>query len=789
MPEGFNPGAERPTKRMDERTIIALIDAESRNSVGYLGGRMAGLRQKALQYYLSEAYGDLAPPEVSGRSTIVTTEALETVENILPYLMRVFASGERVVEFEPAGNDGPQQEQIEEMASELTNYAILRQNDGWMTLYTWFKDALISKLGIIKVYWDDKIDPVREEYDNLTDAQLVMMSNDPNVELIECTSKPDPSVTPEIAAALQQLGRDVPEIHDIAVRRTRKGRVRVECVPPEEFLVSRRATSLERDKCQFVAHRFTRTIGALRASGYKNIDNISLTELESDDASLELNPERVTRVTYDDEQPFLKDPGDQYDPSMREVVVTEAYMPVDYNGDGIPEWRKITKVGNTVLDNVEIDEHPFCDLTPVPLPHRLFGLSAVDLVMQPQRASTALMRAMLDGLYHSINGRTFAVEGKVNLDDLLTSRPGGVVRVKEAGAVGPLNEGKADLQAAMMGQEKIQEWRQNVSGVTAYTQGSDADSLNKTAHGIEVITNRADARNELIARVMGETGVKRLFIRTRKLLSQHQDARMVMKVAGRWIDSDPREWATEYNTIVSVGLGSGSPQIKQTRAMSVLQIQEKLGANPLTQGMVTVSNVYNAVRAYVNAVGYKNVDAFVTDTSGQPPPQPQTPPDVIAKQMEITSKERVEQAKLALQERAEQAKAQREALIEQRQLAAENQRAQDELQARLVELGATQAFNEWKEKLDSDTKIVVAEITAKASAAAAGQEGAEGSEGGTGSLLATVNAGLQKLLEQQNTAFGNLSSALSAPRRIVRHPDTGDILGSEPVPPGGTPDA
>jgi hypothetical protein len=793
MPEGFNPAATRRPDKMDDRTLLALIDAESRNSVGYLGGRMAGLRQKALQYYLSQAYGDLAPPEVAGRSTIVTTDALEVVEAILPYLMRVFTSGERVVEFEPAGNDGPQQESIEDTATEMVNYTILRQNDGWITLYTWFKDALISKLGVIKVYWDEKIDPVREEYDGLTDLQLVLLSQDQNVELIECTSQPDPSITPEVTQALEAAGRDIPQIHDIAVRRTRKGRVRIECVPPEEFLVSRRATSLERDKCPFVAHRFVRTIGQLRQKGYAKVDDVEFSQMDTEDASIELNPERVTRVTFDDEQPFLKDPGDQFDPSMREVTVTEAYMPVDYNGDGIPEWRKITKVGHVILDNVEVDEHPFCDVTPVPLPHRLFGLSAVDLVMQPMRANTALMRAMLDGLYHSINGRTFAVENKVNLDDLLTSRPGGVVRVKEAGAVGPLNEGKADLQAAMVGQGKIQEWRQNVSGVTAYTQGSDADVLNKTAHGIEVITNRADARNELIARVMGETGVKRLFIRTRKLLAQHQDTRVVMKVAGKWIDSDPREWATEYNTIVSVGLGSGSPQIKQARAMQILQIQEKLGTNPLTQNMVTQTNVYNAVRAYVNAVGYKNVDAFITDSSGQPPPQPQVPPEVQLKQMELAGKAQVEQAKMAMLERAEQAKAQREMMIAQRQQADEDQRAHDALQARLVELGATQSFAEWKEKLDASVKIAVAEIAAKAALVAKApvpvSEGdapmSEDNEAmpppDLSGVMAVVNEGIQKLLAEQQATFGNLASVLSAPRRVRRDPATGDIVGTEPV--------
>ena len=70
---------------------------------------------------------------------------------------------------------------------------------------------------------------------------------------------------------------------------------------------------------------------------------------------------------------------------------------------------------------------PFVSLTPIPMPHRFFGLSVADLVMDLQLIKSSILRQILDNLYLSNNGRHI-ISDQVNLDDMMTSRPGGIVR-------------------------------------------------------------------------------------------------------------------------------------------------------------------------------------------------------------------------------------------------------------------------------------------------------------------------------------------------------------------------
>ena len=56
---------------------------------------------------------------------------------------------------------------------------------GWEILYSWFTDALLAKNGIVKVWWDDYDDSVREEYTHLDDMEFnILISND-DVEILE----------------------------------------------------------------------------------------------------------------------------------------------------------------------------------------------------------------------------------------------------------------------------------------------------------------------------------------------------------------------------------------------------------------------------------------------------------------------------------------------------------------------------------------------------------------------------------------------------------------------------
>ena len=582
---------------LTETQIKVMTDAEMRQSAGYFGGKLSEMRRKAEYYFLGLAKGDLAPPEIEGRSTVVDTTVRNTILWMQPTLIKTFCAGDSVVEFTPTSEDD---EEKAKLATDYINYIFYKQNPGFQIVSTWFTDALLQKVGVLKVWWDNRIEETREEYKGLDDVALSQVMEDDEVEAIEHKQYEDEDAADQKREALAQASKKmqqtmaaaqqgdrnaaqvlpqmqqayaaleaapVPMLHDVTFKRTKKsGRVRIDNVPPEEFLISKKAKSLA--DATFVAHRVMRTISDLKAMGYDNVDDI-----QSDDQASMMSMERVERNGFDDETPYLNQENVSTDPSQRIVWITECYMKADVNGDGIAEWRKICRAGNQILENVECDGHPFVSITPIPLPHRFFGLSIADLSMEPQRIKTSLLRAELDNTYLQVNGRYFAVEGQVNLDDLLTSRPGGVVRVKQPGAVGRLDQAAADLRST----ENLREWfdtyTENATGWTKNSQGGNSNALNQTATGINIITNRADMRIELIARTFAETGFTDLFKLILKLVGQHQDKSSSIKLGSKWVNIDPREWRNQFDLTINVGLGTGNKDQQVQHLMTLIQNQ------------------------------------------------------------------------------------------------------------------------------------------------------------------------------------------------------------------------
>ena len=692
--------------RMSEDQLRSITDQEMRQAVGWYSGKLAAQRQKAMAYYLGQPTLDLTPPEVEGRSSVVSPDVRNTIESMLPQLMVKFAGSERVVEFEPTK---PGDEPKAEQATDYVNHVLHAHNPGERIIYNWMKDALLSKNGIVKVWWDDRQEEKREEYRNLSAVELAQLMDDDEVEVIEQKSYPDEEDAQQRAQALQQLAQQLEQasqaaqagdpqaqqavmalqqqmaqlqsappvlVYDVACRRTKiSGCVKVENVPPEEFLISRKAKSIQ--DASFVAHRVARTQSDLISMGYKNVDQIS-----GDDQATALNMERIERLSYDDELAYLQaDTLSTPDDSQRVIWVTECYVRCDFDGDGISELRKVVRAGNQILENEIVDLAPFVAITPVPMPHKFFGLSVADLALEAQKIKTNILRGMLDNMYLSINGRYFAVEGQVNLDDLLASRPGGVVRVKQPGAAGRLDQGMGDSQLGMSMMETMQGFLEDSTGWTRYNQGADGDSLNQTATGVNIVTNRADMRLDLIARNFAE-GFRDLFRMILKLVSQYCDKKAFVRLRGTWVDVDPREWRNQFDCTVNVGLGTGNKDQQVAHLMALLQ-QQQMG---LQIGTATPENVYQSQAELVKALGFKSADKFFSDPAKQPPrPQPPNPEQIkaqAAQQLEQMRQQGAMQMKQA-ELQAEQQKFQAETQLDMQRIQLEAQATQAQKQAEL----------------------------------------------------------------------------------------------------------
>ena len=633
--------------KVTELELRGIINQEINNSLGYMGGNLSSSRKKSLEYYMGEPLGT----EIDGRSQVVSTDVADTVETILPNLLRIFTASDQVVKCEPVkSEDVP----LAEQATNYINYIFNKDNNGFSILYTWFKDALIEKNGIVKVYWDDSMSIEQETYENLNDQEYQILINDDNVEIVseeefvDEKAKEQLDQIKQLAEAQGQEIEDIPEpkLHNVVIKRTSKsGKVKIENIPPEEFLIQRTAKSIE--DANFVAHRVMKTRSELIEMGF---DREIVDDLPTSNNIL-LNDERLTRYADIDESPF----NDAPDESTQEIELYECYVRVDMDGDGIAELRKVTVAGSggyTILENMVCDFIPFCSLTPIPMPHRFYGRSVSELVEDVQLVKSTVMRQLLDNMYLTNNNRVAIMDGMVNLDDLLTSRPGGVVRTKQppSQVMLPMQNQTISQQAFPL-LEYLDTVRETRTGVTRYSQGLDADSLNKTATGVNTLMNQSQMRMELIARVFAETGIKDLFRRIFELTVKYQNKERIVELNNKFVAVNPTEWKNKYNISITVGLGSGSKEQQIVMLNNILQKQ--LQAFQL-QGnkeypMVTLKNIYNSLSKIIEEAGLKNVENyFVNPDMGRDlvQPSPPAPPTPIEK-IEFTRIASEEKRKIA----------------------------------------------------------------------------------------------------------------------------------------------
>jgi len=617
-----------------------LLGNHIENALGYLGGNLSESRKKSIEYYL----GDKLGTEIDGRSQVVSTDVSDTIESILPNLLRVFTASDKVVRCEPVtAEDVP----LAEQATAYLNHVFYKDNNGFQLLYNFFKDALIEKNGFLKIYWDESESVEFETYQNLSAEDKEALSDTKDeIEIIEEEEIEDEDAKEQFEKVIEQYeaqGLEMPEmetpdfvLYNCKIKRTKKtGKIKIESVPPEEFLIDRNAKSI--DDADFVSHKVLMSRSDLVAMGYDE-DEVNELPASSDDI---YNTEDMVRQRDVDEYPV-----DNYTQGQNtKVLIYESYVKYDYDEDGIAELRKIVSAGDDgsmVLENMPCDSVPFVTVTPIPMPHRFYGRSVSELVEDIQLMKSTVMRQLLDNMYLTNNNRVAIMDGMVNMDDLLTTRPGGVVRTKQ-----PPNQVMQPMTAQPISQQAfpllsyLDTVREARTGITKSAQGLDADTLNsKTATGVNTLMTQTQMRSELIARIFAETGVKDLFRKIFELMVKYQDRERVVMLNNQYVPVKPTEWKDKFNISIVVGLGTGSKEQQTVMLNSILERQ--IQAFQLQGGkempMVTLKNIYNTLSKVIENAGLKNVESYFVDPDigkqMMPPPQP--PPLTPIEKIEFT---------------------------------------------------------------------------------------------------------------------------------------------------------
>jgi len=611
--------------KMTDDELRSAVDHEVSESAAWTGSQLASDRERNLAYYLGHPLGN----EVAGRSQVVSWDVFEVIESALPDFIEPFFSTDHICEFEPAA---PGDEEYAEQATDVINHIIKKKNPGFLIFQNWIKDGLLSKVGIIRTWYDKTELKKKQSYKGLTDQQIVQLSQDPSIEIVTHDAMHDQEdiarreqaadtiddLPPEqqqealaiLTAPLETL-RDV----EVIVNRGARG-PRIENVEPGSFILSRHAKKMDDVTC----------IGELR------------TYTRSDLVAMEFDRERVEALSDYQATPdaFALDAdrpngGDIGEGANQQVTLFFGFVKLDFDGDGIAEWRRVFMGGNDTLENEEVDDHEYSLWSPILLPHRIIGMALADPVVSIQDTKTSLQRQYLDSLYLANNPTTYAVDGQVNLDDLLSTRIGKVVRVKSQLAAGPLQTSLV-ANESLMGIELMNTVREERIGISRLNQGLDADSLNKTATGASIANTRDQKRALMMLRVFAETGCKDMCKRLLKLTCEYQDKPATIRLRNKWVEYDPTGWSDEMDVNINVGLGTGD----KSQTIQFLGMMGAYFQQAATVGVVTPENVYKLGKELLKAGKIQGGETrLLTDPSTTPPAPPQESPEQVLAKMEL----------------------------------------------------------------------------------------------------------------------------------------------------------
>jgi len=471
----------------------------------------------------------------------------------------------------------------------------------------------------------------------------------------------------------------LPVTHDVTIVTTRKfAQARVMGVPPEEFGIERGARSI-RD-CNYCFHEVvTKSEAQLIAEGF------DADQIRSLDDYTGSNVETLARDTADEHFGPITDGANA---AARLVRITEHYVRMDYEGDGRPCLYQVITGGDQAevlrKDGREcitpFDDMPFATTTPVPMTHRFFGRSIADLVMPLQREKTALKRGALDNLYLHNNPRVEVSEanaGPNTLDDLLVSRPGGVVRTKTPGGLNwqVVPDITASIYPMMQYLDAELETR---TGLSRQSQGIDANALqNQSATAVAQVFSASQMRIKLIARIMAE-GVRDIFALLHGTIRKHGQQQQTVRLRNAWVAVDPRDWKTRDDMTINVGLGAGGKAQQFAQVMALANIQKQLIAGGKVN-LVGDRELYNTAAELTKIMGHKNPERFFCDPTAVDPrtgqllhpplPPPAAPPD--PKLLALQARAQADQAVAAHKAQIEQQKVQNDVIHQQVKVQAE----------------------------------------------------------------------------------------------------------------------
>ena len=592
-------------KAAKESELSSLVESAIKTSVGYYDSKLSNERKEVIDYY----HGTKPNQFHSGSSKYISMDVYDAVESMKAVLLETFAAGNQIVRFAPQGEDDVQLAQV---ATDYCDYVVFRQNPGYQIFSTVITDGLLARVGVAKVYWEKNIEMVEEEFSSLTDDELDTIYASDDFEDVDAERDEDTFLWSGTVS-----------------RKVNRSQVRIDPVPPEEFLVTPQATSLQ--DAQFVAHRTRKTLSELIKEGYdkKLVDSISA----GDNSELTMDPEVLAR--FEEIGADRLNLNGELQAQTREVIVYECYVYIDMEGDGIAKLYKVTKAGSVILDYERVDRKPFVHFTPLPIPHSFYGSNYAYKVIPTQNARTALVRGIIDHTMITNNPRMMVVKGALsNPKELIENRLGGIVNVSRPDGLVPLPQSSLNpfvFQTVQL----LDEDKEEATGVSKLSQGLNKDAVSKqnSQAMVENLVSLSMQREKILARNFAYQFLTELYLEVYRLVTANEREEKVLQIAGNFTRMYPSTWDERADVMVEMKLGYGE---SEAEANKFLAYHQMMSQDPQMAPMYQAQNKYNVIRTILDKSGIKNTNDFITPPDQIPPPQPDP---MAMKQMELQERQ------------------------------------------------------------------------------------------------------------------------------------------------------
>lgn len=647
-----------PGKPLTNEEVERLISLEMTAGLEHIYGadNIAAERDRNYDYYRGIMNDLPAPP---GRSRVVEHTVANYIGLMKPNLLRIFTSGRNMAEYV---SPKPEMQPVVKLITRFINDVVFRKdNRGELLLGDWAEDALVQKLGTAMWWWEERWEAKDEVLEGLTNDQMLLLAAQVQASGAEIVEH-----SPSEVIAQTPAGPIASQVHAVKVRtRVNKSKCCIDVIPPEEFVVSRDARSLE--DAVLKAHRTGVMVGTLIGLGY-DPDVINALPTWRDPY-----PDRTRKYTQTTPS---ESPGDGVDAMLRKVAVTRGILTCDYDGTGLKDWYFVAGGLETAPKLLEIDAYNdqigFADFCPEPMPHTIFGRCPADRLAMIQKVSTALLRSMLDGTYLHLNPqREVVMDWIVKPDQLMNMAPGAPVLVKQPNAIREMAVQYVG-DKALLAMNYFDGQAEMTTGVSKMSAGLDPDVLqNQSATAAANQQSAMLGRVEMIARIWAQGGMRKLFRGVFKCIKAYQDFARVVQIDGAPQTIDPRSWEglEDLDVNINTGLGTGNRAQEFTMLGALKQMQDEIIAQLGPNNPIVTPSMAVKIRQMIAQAGGVSYPENIFRDPGEefqvPPPAPPgpTPDAMVYAEVEkykadakIMSDERVTLAKLESQERIEMAK-------------------------------------------------------------------------------------------------------------------------------------